>query len=74
MLIFLSADSLFIGVYDIEIVDVISLGKDHAINLGVDYDNVVKKMIVVVAVLLPMINSFSWTNNILGLLVTILSK
>lgn len=31
--------------------DVLSLGKDHAINLGVDYERIVKRLLMVVALL-----------------------
>ncbi|MFB8733932.1 iron chelate uptake ABC transporter family permease subunit [Bacillus sp. SL00103] len=28
-----------------------SLGKEHAVNLGIDYDSITKKMLIVIAVL-----------------------
>ncbi|MCY8441934.1 petrobactin ABC transporter permease YclO, partial [Bacillus spizizenii] len=31
--------------------DVLSLGREHAVNLGIDYDKVVKQMLIVVAIL-----------------------
>lgn len=31
--------------------DVLSLGREHAVNLGIDYDKVVKQMMIVVAIL-----------------------
>ncbi len=62
-------------VYDeLKMLDVISLGKDHAINLGVDYDKVVKKMIVVVAVLVSISTALVGPITFLGLLVTNVSK
>lgn len=62
-------------VYDeLKMLDVISLGKDHAVNLGVDYDKVVKKMIVVVAVLVSISTALVGPITFLGLLVTNVSK
>ena len=31
--------------------DVLSLGREHAVNLGIDYDKLVKQMLIVVAIL-----------------------
>ena len=39
-------------IYDeIKYLDVLSLGKEQAINLGVDFDKAVKKMIILIAIL-----------------------
>ena len=59
---------------ELKTLDVISLGKDHAINLGVDYDNVVKKMIVIVAILVSISTALVGPITFLGLLVTNVSK
>ncbi len=49
--------------------DVISLGKEHAINLGVDYDAVVKRLLVVVAILISVATALVGPITFLGLLV-----
>lgn len=49
--------------------DVISLGKDHAINLGVPYDKIVKRMLLVVAVLISIATALVGPITFLGLLV-----
>jgi iron complex transport system permease protein len=49
--------------------DVISLGKEHAINLGVDYDGVVKRLLVVVAILISVATALVGPITFLGLLV-----
>ena len=54
--------------------DVISLGKEHAINLGVNYDKVVKKMIIVVAILVSISTALVGPITFLGLLVTNVTK
>ncbi|WP_309148557.1 iron chelate uptake ABC transporter family permease subunit, partial [Paraclostridium sordellii] len=55
---------------DIKSLDVILLGKEHAINLGVNYDKVVKKMIIVVAILVSVSTALVGPITFLGLLVT----
>ena len=42
---------------DIKYLDVLSLGREQAINLGVDYDKLVKKMIIVIAQVLVSIST-----------------
>jgi iron complex transport system permease protein len=49
--------------------DVISLGRDQAINLGVDYDYVVKRLLVVVAILMSIATALVGPITFLGLLV-----
>ncbi|RXZ84087.1 iron ABC transporter permease [Paenibacillaceae bacterium] len=49
--------------------DVISLGRDHAVNLGVDYDRVVKRLLVVIAVLISLSTALVGPITFLGLLV-----
>jgi iron complex transport system permease protein len=49
--------------------DVIALGKDQAVNLGVDYDKVVKRMLIVVAVLISISTALVGPITFLGLLV-----
>ncbi|AAU22063.1 iron chelate uptake ABC transporter family permease subunit [Bacillus licheniformis] len=49
--------------------DVISLGRDQAVNLGIDYDRTVKKMLIVVAVLVSVSTALVGPITFLGLLV-----
>jgi len=49
--------------------DVLSLGKDQAVNLGVDYDYVVKRLLVVVAILISVSTALVGPITFLGLLV-----
>ncbi|WP_405099098.1 iron chelate uptake ABC transporter family permease subunit [Oceanobacillus sp. FSL H7-0719] len=49
--------------------DVLSLGKDDAINLGVPYDYVVKRLLVVVAILISVSTALIGPITFLGLLV-----
>ncbi|WP_017186485.1 iron chelate uptake ABC transporter family permease subunit [Alkalibacillus haloalkaliphilus] len=49
--------------------DVLSLGKDQAINLGVDYDYVVKQIFIIVAVLISIATVLVGPITFLGLLV-----
>ena len=57
-------------VYDyLKILDVMSLGRDEAINLGVDYDKIVKKMLIVVVVLTSVATALVGPITFLGLLV-----
>ncbi|MGL4911529.1 MAG: iron chelate uptake ABC transporter family permease subunit [Romboutsia sp.] len=59
---------------DLKYLDVIGLGKDHAINLGVDYDKVVKKMIVVVSILVSISTALVGPITFLGLIVVNVTK
>ena len=49
--------------------DVLSLGRDQAINLGVDYDYVVKRLLIVVAILISVATALVGPITFLGLLV-----
>lgn len=49
--------------------DVLSLGRDEAINLGVDYDFVVKRLLVVIAILISIATALVGPITFLGLLV-----
>ena len=50
---------------DVKYFDVMSLGKDQAINLGVDYDKLMRKSFIIISILICNINSFSRSSNIL---------
>lgn len=54
--------------------DVMSLGREEAINLGVDYDKVVKKMMVVVAILVSVSTALVGPITFLGLLVVNIAR
>ncbi|APC47023.1 iron chelate uptake ABC transporter family permease subunit [Virgibacillus halodenitrificans] len=49
--------------------DVLALGKDEAINLGVPYDHVVKRLLIIVAVLIAISTALVGPITFLGLLV-----
>lgn len=49
--------------------DVLSLGREHAINLGVDYDLIVKRLLIVVAILIAISTALVGPITFLGLLV-----
>lgn len=49
--------------------DVLSLGKEHAINLGVEYDYVVKQLLIVIAILISIATVLVGPITFLGLLV-----
>ena len=62
-------------VYDyLKILDVMSLGRDAAINLGVDYDVVVKKMLIVVVLLTSVATALVGPITFLGLLVVNIAR
>lgn len=49
--------------------DVLSLGRDHAVNLGVDYERIVRRLLVVVSVLVSVSTALVGPITFLGLLV-----
>jgi iron complex transport system permease protein len=49
--------------------DVLSLGKDHAINLGVSYETVVRRMLMVIAVLVSVSTALVGPIMFFGLIV-----
>ncbi|MGM1045387.1 iron chelate uptake ABC transporter family permease subunit [Paenibacillus sp. N3/727] len=49
--------------------NVLALGREHAINLGVNYDYVVKRMLIIVAVLISVATALVGPITFLGLLV-----
>ncbi|GIN86595.1 putative ABC transporter permease protein YclO [Heyndrickxia sporothermodurans] len=53
----------------IKYLDVLSLGREEAINLGVDYDYVVKRLLIVVAILISISTALVGPITFLGLLV-----
>ncbi|MCP3761077.1 iron chelate uptake ABC transporter family permease subunit [Domibacillus sp. A3M-37] len=53
----------------VKYLDVLSLGKETAINLGVDYDYTVKRLLVIVAILISVATALVGPITFLGLLV-----
>lgn len=49
--------------------DVLALGKEHAVNLGVDYDYIVKRLLVVVLILISISTALVGPITFLGLLI-----
>ena len=58
----------------VKILDVLSLGREQAMNLGVEYDRVVKKMLIVVSILVSVSTALVGPITFLGLLVVNLSR
>ena len=58
----------------LKILDVMSLGRDEAINLGVDYDRVTKKMLVVIVILTSVSTALVGPITFLGLLVVNIAR
>ena len=54
---------------DIKYFDVMSLGKDQAINLGVDYDKLMRKSLIIISVLIAVSTALVGPVTFLGLLV-----
>jgi len=54
---------------DIKYFDVMSLGKDQAINLGVDYDKIMRKSLIIISVLIAVSTALVGPVTFLGLLV-----
>ncbi|MGL5414834.1 MAG: iron chelate uptake ABC transporter family permease subunit [Clostridium sp.] len=59
---------------DMKYLDVMALGKEHAINLGVDYDRVSKKMIILVGILISISTALVGPITFLGLIVVNISR
>ncbi|MBY0096897.1 iron chelate uptake ABC transporter family permease subunit [Mesobacillus maritimus] len=63
---------ILVSLYSVKLIkylDVLSLGKDQAVNLGVDYDYVVKRLLVVIAILVSISTALVGPITFLGLLV-----
>lgn len=57
-----------------KVLDVMALGRDHAINLGVAYDQTVKKLLVVVVILTAVATALVGPITFLGLLVVNIAR
>lgn len=59
---------------DLKYLDLISLGKDQSINLGLDYNKVVKKLLIIVAIFISIATALVGPITFLGLLVVNITK
>lgn len=59
---------------DIKYLDVLSLGREQAINLGVNYDKVIKKMIIVIAILVSISTALIGPMTFLGLILANIAR
>ena len=77
-LLFISSVVIIICIgyaYDyLKTLDVMSLGRDEAINLGVDYDKMVKNMVIVVIILTSVATALVGPITFLGLLVVNIAR
>lgn len=66
--------SLALAMTDLRDMDVLILGRDHAINLGVSYEKLVYKTLFIVAILISVSTALVGPITFLGILVTNLSR
>ena len=59
---------------DIKLLDVITLGKDQAINLGVDYDRTIRKLLLGVVLCIAIATAMVGPISFLGLIIANLSR
>lgn len=59
---------------DLKLLDVMALGKDNAVNLGIQYDKVVSKELIFIAVLISISTALVGPITFLGLLVVNLAR
>lgn len=59
---------------DIKLLDVMGLGKDNALNLGVDYNKMISKHLVIIAILLSISTALVGPITFLGLLIVNLTR
>ena len=62
------------GLKSVRELDVLSLGRDHAVNLGVDYGRLVNRMLLITAVLVSVSTALVGPLIFLGVLVTNLAR
>jgi len=65
--------AILIGLNSMNDLDVLSLGKDTAINLGVDYESIVRKMLILSSVLIAVSTALVGPITFFGLIVANLS-
>ncbi|WP_294096654.1 iron chelate uptake ABC transporter family permease subunit [Proteiniclasticum sp.] len=66
--------TMAMGMMKAKELDVLSLGKDHAVNLGINYKKLVNSMLIIVAVLISVSTALVGPITFLGILVTNLSR
>lgn len=59
---------------DLKLLDVITLGKDHAINLGVDYDRTVRRLLLGVVLCIAVATAMVGPISFLGLIIANLAR
>ena len=59
---------------ELEVLDVITLGKEQAVNLGVDYDHTIRKLLLGVVLLISVATALVGPISFFGLLVANLSR
>lgn len=72
-LVLLTALTVFLR-KDLQLLDVITLGKDQAINLGVDYDRVVRRLLLGVVLCIAVATAMVGPISFLGLIIANLSR
>lgn len=66
--------TIAMGMMKAKELDVLSLGKDHAVNLGINHKKLVNSMLIIVAVLISVSTALVGPITFLGILVTNLSR
>ena len=66
--------TMAMGMMKVKELDVLSLGKDHAVNLGINHKKLVNSMLIIVAVLISVSTALVGPITFLGILVTNLSR
>lgn len=66
--------AMIVGGMKAKELDVLSLGKDHAVNLGIHHKKLVNSMLIVVAILISVSTALVGPITFLGILVTNLSR
>ena len=59
---------------DLSVLDVLTLGKDQAVNLGVDYDRSVRRLLLGVAIFIAVATAMVGPVSFLGLIIANLSR
>ena len=59
---------------ELEVLDVITLGKEQAVNLGVDYDSTIRKLLLDVVLLISVATALVGPISFFGLIVANLSR
>lgn len=64
------AGTLVFAMYQVKYLDVIALGREHAINLGLDYNKLVRRFMLVISLLVSVSTALVGPITFLGILVT----